>query len=97
METKDKILIVEDDDTIAAFLVAVLNANGFDTIRESFLGSYRGAGEPEAVEKGACTNSMASGWQPIASHQINVTLQPGETKSYVFVLGYIGKDLQHQV
>ena len=33
METKDKILIVEDDDTIAAFLVAVLNANGFDTIR----------------------------------------------------------------
>ena len=32
METKDKILIVEDDETIAAFLVAVLNANGFDTI-----------------------------------------------------------------
>ena len=63
--------------------------DGFDTIREAFLGSYRGAGEPEAVEKGACTNSVASGWQPIASHQINVTLQPGETKSYVFVLGYI--------
>jgi len=63
--------------------------DGFDTIREAFLGSYRGAGEPEAVENGACTNSMASGWQPIASHQINVTLQPGETKSYVFVLGYI--------
>ena len=35
METKDKILIVEDDDTIAAFLVAVLNANGFDTVRAS--------------------------------------------------------------
>ncbi len=63
--------------------------DAFDTSREAFLGAYRGAGEPEAVEKGACTNSMASGWQPIASHQINVTLQPGETKSYVFVLGYI--------
>ena len=62
---------------------------GFDTIREAFLGSYRGAYEPEAVEKGACTNSMASGWQPIASHQLNITLAPGETKSYVFVLGYI--------
>ena len=35
METRDKILIVEDDETIAAFLVAVLNANGFDTIRAS--------------------------------------------------------------
>ena len=55
---------------------------GFDTIREAFLGSYRGAYEPEAVEKGACTNSMASGWQPIASHQLNITLAPGETKSY---------------
>ena len=63
--------------------------DGFDTIRDAFLGDYRGADEPEAVEKGACTNSMASGWQPIASHQINLTLEPGETKSYVFVLGYI--------
>ena len=63
--------------------------DGFDTIREAFLGAYHGAYEPEAVKNGACTNSVASGWQPIASHQINVTLQPGETKSYVFVLGYI--------
>ncbi|MBO5209717.1 MAG: glycosyl transferase [Lachnospiraceae bacterium] len=63
--------------------------DGFDTIREAFLGAYRGAHEPEAVENGKCTNSMASGWQPIASHQLNVTLEPGETKSFVFVLGYI--------
>ena len=35
METKDKILIVEDDETIATFLIAVLEANGFDTIRAS--------------------------------------------------------------
>ena len=35
METKDKILIVEDDETIAAFLIAVLEANGCDTIRAS--------------------------------------------------------------
>ena len=63
--------------------------DGFDTIREAFLGAYHGAYEPEAVKNGACTNSVASGWQPIASHQINVTVQPGETKSYVFGLGYI--------
>ncbi|MCR5733793.1 MAG: glycosyl transferase [Lachnospiraceae bacterium] len=63
--------------------------DGFDTIREAFLGSYRGAGEPEAVENGKCTGSMASGWQPIASHQIDISLNPGETRSFVFVLGYI--------
>ncbi len=63
--------------------------DGFDTSRDEFLGAYRGAESPAAVEEGTCRNSMASGWSPIASHQINVTLEPGETKSYVFVLGYI--------
>ncbi len=62
---------------------------GFDTSRDAFLGAYRGANDPEAVEKGACTDSVASGWSPIASHQLNVTLAPGESKTYVFVLGYL--------
>jgi len=62
---------------------------GFDTSRDAFLGAYRGADEPEAVEKGACTNSIASGWSPIAAHQLDVTLKAGESKTFVFVLGYI--------
>ncbi len=63
--------------------------DGFDTSRDAFLGAYRGAANPEAVEKGQAANSIASGWSPIASHQINVTLKPGESKTFVFVLGYI--------
>ena len=63
--------------------------NGFDTDRDAFLGAYRGNNFPEAVEKGACSNSVASGWSPIASHQVDLTLAPGETKSFVFILGYI--------
>ena len=63
--------------------------DGFDTSRDAFLGAYRGANNPEVVANGKATNSMASGWYPIASHQINVSLAPGETKSFVFVLGYI--------
>ena len=63
--------------------------DGFDTSRDEFLGAYRGADSPAAVEEGSCRNSMASGWSPIASHQINVSLEPGETKSFVFVLGYV--------
>ena len=63
--------------------------DGFDTIRDEFLGAYKGTDDPTAVKNGACTNSVASGWQPIASHQINITLNPGETRSFVFVLGYI--------
>lgn len=63
--------------------------DGFDTSRDAFLGAYRGAANPEVVENGKATNSIARGWSPIASHQINVSLAPGETKSFVFVLGYI--------
>ena len=63
--------------------------DGFDTSRDAFLGAYRGTANPEVVEKGKATNSIASGWSPIASHQINMTLKPGESKTFVFVLGYI--------
>ncbi|MBO4390056.1 MAG: glycosyl transferase [Lachnospiraceae bacterium] len=63
--------------------------DGFDTDRDSFLGAYRGYDDPEAVANGACKNSMASGWAPIGAHQVNVTLNPGESKSLVFMLAYI--------
>ncbi len=62
--------------------------DGFDTSRDEFLGAYRGVNDPEVVANGQANNSVASGWSPIASHQINVTLAPGESKSFVFVLGY---------
>ena len=63
--------------------------DGFDTSRDEFLGAYRGADKPIAVEEDACRNSIASGWSPIASHQIKLTLAPGESKTFVFVLGYV--------
>ncbi|MBE5863930.1 MAG: glycosyl transferase [Lachnospiraceae bacterium] len=62
---------------------------GFDTSRDDFLGAYRSASNPEVVEKGQCTNSMASGWSPIACQQINIELAPGESRDFVYVLGYI--------
>jgi cellobiose phosphorylase len=61
---------------------------GFDTQREAFLGAYRGWDKPLAVERGAATNSVAHGWAPIGSHQVKLTLQPGETQQVVFLLGY---------
>ncbi|CAG0930373.1 cellobiose phosphorylase [Thermoflexales bacterium] len=61
---------------------------GFDTQREKFLGAYRGWHEPLVVEQGTSTNSIAYGWQPIGSHHVKVTLQPGESRTISFVLGY---------
>lgn len=61
---------------------------GFDTSRDAFLGAYHPASNPAVVRNGACTNSIASGWYPIACHQIDLTLAPGESRTFVFVLGY---------
>ncbi|MDO5336089.1 MAG: glycosyl transferase [Eubacteriales bacterium] len=62
--------------------------NGFDTSRDEFLGAYSSNALPLAVQEGKCRNSMASGWFPCACHQIDITLSPGESRDFVFLLGY---------
>ncbi|MBQ1311427.1 MAG: glycosyl transferase, partial [Blautia sp.] len=62
--------------------------DGFDTSRDDFLGAGNGNEFPDAVAEDKARNSVASGWYPIASHQIRVTLKPGEKKDLIFVLGY---------
>lgn len=62
---------------------------GFDSDRESFLGTYNGFENPQAVSAGRSNNSVADGWHPIASHCLEIELEPGEAKDYVFLLGYV--------
>ncbi|RME70766.1 MAG: glycosyl transferase, partial [Verrucomicrobia bacterium] len=62
---------------------------GFDTDREAFIGLHNGFHEPQAVLEGRPRNSEAHGWSPIASHCLEVELQPGESRDFVFVLGYV--------
>jgi cellobiose phosphorylase len=62
---------------------------GFDTQREAFFGAYRGWENPAVVEQGASTDSIAHGWAPVGSHHVRLTLQPGEQKTVIFLLGYV--------
>lgn len=62
--------------------------DGFDTDRESFIGLYNGFDEPQNVVAGNASDSVAMGWSPIASHCISISLEPGESRELVFVLGY---------
>jgi cellobiose phosphorylase len=61
---------------------------GFDTQREAFLGPYRGFHEPVGVERGKLTDSVAHGWSPHGAHHVRLTLEPGETREVIFLLGY---------
>jgi cellobiose phosphorylase len=63
--------------------------SGFDTDRDTFIGMYNGIESPDAVTEGKSRNSIAKGWSPIASHNLSVTLAPGEEKSFIFILGYV--------
>lgn len=75
-----------------AFYWVNTEINGFDTDRDSFLGLYNNLDAPQVVTQGKSNNSVASGWSPVGSHNINFTLKAGEEKVFVFVLGYVEND-----
>lgn len=79
-----------------AFYSVNTEIDGFDTDRDTFLGAFNGFDTPDSVINGKSGNSVASGWYPIASHQINVSLAPGESKEYIFVLGYIENEKEEK-
>ena len=72
-----------------AFYGVNVPIQGFDTDRETFVGLYNEFANPDAVIEGRPRNSHAHGWSPIASHYIEVELQPGESRDYIFLLGYV--------
>ncbi len=61
---------------------------GFDSDRESFFGLYNGFDEPQTVMEGKPRNTVAHGWSPIASHYLEIELEPGEQQELIFLLGY---------
>lgn len=59
----------------------------FDTSRQAFLGTYGDYRNPEAVIHGACSNSRAYGDNACGSYQVDLELQPGETREILVLLG----------
>ena len=70
--------------------------DGFDTDREAFIGMYNGFDAPQNVLAGQAANSVAHGWSPVASHCISVHLEPGQSRTLVFVLGYVENPPEHK-
>lgn len=71
-----------------AYYTVNAEIDGFDTSRDAFLGVYGSIERPQTVLAGASSDSIASGGAVIGSHHLKVILEPGESKSFVFVLGY---------
>ncbi len=69
------------------YFTANFTPDGYDCLRDTFIGSYRTEDNPIAVEKGACSGSTELGNNHCGSLQKNVTLKPGEKVRLVFMLG----------
>jgi len=77
-----------DDDVMQSWMALVgAPLAGYDTDREAFLGLYRGYHNPLVVEQGRCTNSHAYGDNACGTLQSDLTLQPGESRELLVMLG----------
>ena len=61
--------------------------DGYDCLRDKFLGLYHTEDNPVAVIKGACSGSSELGNNHCGSLQKNIVLQPGEEVRLIFMLG----------
>ena len=79
-----------------AFYSVNAPVDGFDTDRETFIGLYNEFRDPQNVLSGVASNSIAHGWSPVASHYIEVELAPGESRDYIFLLGYVENEQEEK-
>ncbi len=64
----------------------------YETLRERFIGLYRNENNPEAIENGSLSNTDTDFGNAIGALQIDIELEPGESKDVVFSLGVIPKN-----
>ena len=75
------------------YFASSFEPDGFDTLRDSFLGSYRTETNPLAVERGHCSNSAELGGNHCGALEKKLRLEPGEEARLVFMLG-VGRRAQ---
>ncbi len=61
--------------------------DGFDCLRDKFIGLYHTEDNPVAVMNGQCSGSFEKGNNHCGSLQKNIVLQPGEEVRLIFMIG----------
>ncbi|MFZ1382171.1 MAG: hypothetical protein WAS54_05195 [Scrofimicrobium sp.] len=67
--------------------------SSYDTLRDRFIGPYRTESDPLAVARGEGRNSQGTTQNHCAALLHKITLEPGETKRLVYILGYGSREL----
>lgn len=69
------------------YFTASFEPDGFDCMRDTFLGMYHTEDNPVAVINGKCSGSYEKGGNHCGSLQKNITLEPGEEVRFIYMLG----------
>lgn len=69
------------------FFTSNFEPDGYDCVRDRFLGPYRTETNPLAVERGYCGSSSEKGGNHCGALQKNLLLEPGEEVRLIFMLG----------
>lgn len=69
------------------FGLAGASVESYNGCKRSFLGSYRGYGNPIAVERGCCDNILNYNQNACGALHTKITLMPGESREFAFLLG----------
>lgn len=73
------------------YFTANFNPDGYDCLRDKFIGAYRTEDNPIGVEKGVLSGSFEKGSNHCGSLQKKNTLDPGEEVRLVYILGEGGR------
>ena len=69
------------------FFTGNFRPDGFDCLRDRFIGPYRTERNPLVVETGECTGSFEKGGNHCGCLKKNLTLAPGEERRLIYLLG----------
>ncbi len=77
---------------------ANVEPDGYDCVRDCFLGNYRTESNPIAVEQGRCTGSSGLGGNHCGALHKRITLESGDASRIIFMLGVgsraVGKEMR---
>ena len=69
------------------FFTSDFTPDGFDCLRDAFIGHYRTERNPLVVEEGECRSSFEKGGNHCACLKKTLTLQPGQSIRLIYLLG----------
>ena len=76
-----------NENTSRFFGLVGSDVTSYNGDKESFLGRYHDYSNPQAVENGACDNTLNYNSNACGALQTKIELTPGESKVFTFVLG----------